>query len=157
MKRHEAREIALCLLIDYSFNKEEDTDEIMNLYLKNIPEKGKSVPASEIKDDPYISTVFYGAVSKADELDSYIERAAQNWKPERISRISRAILRLAIFEMLYMDDIPVKVSANEAVELAKTFDHENGYSFVNGILGNVVASLAAEETAAEKEVSEENE
>ena len=157
MKRHEARDIALCLLFDYSFNKEEDTDEIMNLYLKNIPEKGKSVPASEIKDDPYISTVFYGAVSKADELDSYIERAAQNWKPERISRISRAILRLAIFEMLYMDDIPVKVSANEAVELAKTFDHENGYSFVNGILGNVVASLAAEETAAEKEVSEENE
>lgn len=156
MKRREAREIALCLLFDYSFNKEEDTDEIMDLYLKYIPEKGKSVPASEIKDDPYISTAFYGAVSKTDELDSYIEKAARNWKPERISRISRAILRLAIFEMLYMDDIPVRVSANEAVELAKTFDHENGYSFVNGILGNIVASLGIGESDKEGKAAEPN-
>lgn len=141
MKRREAREISLCLLFDYSFNKDESTEEIMELYLKYFPEKGDPVSSEEIKNDSYISTVYYGVISKLEELDSYIESASENWEPDRISRISRTILRLAIFEMLYMEDIPLKVSANEAVELAKRFDHENGYSFINGILGNVVGQI----------------
>lgn len=146
MKRREAREITLCLLFDFSFNKDEDTKEIMELYLKYFPEKGDSITPDEIKDDSYISTVYYGAISKLSEIDAYIEAASANWKPDRISRISRAILRLAIFEMLYMDDIPVKVSANEAVELAKRFDHENGYAFVNGILGSVAEKIGDKES-----------
>ena len=141
MKRRDAREVALCLLFDYSFNDSVDTDEIMNLYLKCFPEKGVGASVDEIKNDEYISTVFYGASQKCAELDEYIQKSSDNWKPERISRISRAILRLAIFEMLYMDDIDIKVSANEAVELAKKYDHDKGFTFVNGILGNVVKML----------------
>lgn len=148
MKRREAREIALCLLFDFSFNNDETTEEVMELYLRYFPGKDDPVSPEEIKDDAYISTAYYGVTSKLPEIDSYIESASANWKPDRISRVSRNILRLAIFEMLYMDDIPYKVSANEAVELAKKFDHENGYTFINGILGNVVGKL--------EEISESN-
>ncbi len=157
MKRRDAREVALCLLFDYSFNAGEDSDEILKLYLKCFPEKGGDISVDEIRNDEYISTVFYGAIQKAEELDAYIEKVSENWKPDRISRISRAILRLAIFEMLYMDDIPVKVSANEAVELAKKFDHENGFSFVNGILGKVAEEISDKddiEALTEKENNE---
>ena len=139
MNRRTAREITLCLLFNFSFNSEEKPEELLELYLNYFPDVENGVIPEEIRNDRYISTTYFGVTQKISDLDTYIENASENWKPERISRISRSILRLAIYEILYIDDIPEKVSINEAIELAKRFDDDKSYIYVNGILANVVA------------------
>ena len=69
-----------------------------------------------------------------EEIDEIIVRHSNGWKPSRISPVSRSAIRLCIYEMLYMDDIPANVSLNEAIELVKTFDDEKMRGFVNGLL-----------------------
>ena len=142
MNRRTAREITLCLLFNFSFNTEEKPDELLELYINYFPDAENGIIPEEIRNDHYISATYFGVTQNLPELDRLIENAASNWKPERISRVSRSILRLAVYELLYIDDIPVKVSINEAIELAKRFDDDNGYSFVNGILGNVVKEIS---------------
>ena len=71
----------------------------------------------------------------AEELDGYIERYSKGWKAERISRTARAVLRTAICEILYLDDVPAAVAINEAVELDKSYDDAETVAFVNGVLG----------------------
>lgn len=83
----------------------------------------------------YICTVVNGVREKAPELDSIISRYAQGWKIGRISKTALTVLRCALFEILYMPDIPAAASINEAVELAKGFDEPETVSFINGILG----------------------
>lgn len=144
MNRHTAREITLCLLFNFSFNTEEKPDELLELYINYFPDAENGIIPEEIRNDAYISKTYFGVTQKLPELDSLIENATANWKPERISRVSRSILRLAVYELLYIDDIPPKVSINEAVELAKQFDDDNGYSFVNGVLGNIVKGISKE-------------
>lgn len=141
MNRRTAREITLCLLFNFSFNSEEKPDELLELYLQYFPDAENGIIPEEIRNDKYISKTYFGVTQKLSEIDALIENASENWKPERISRVSRSILRLSVYELLYIDDIPEKVSINEAVELAKRFDEESSYSFVNGILGNVVKSI----------------
>ncbi len=142
MNRRTAREITLCLLFNFSFNTEEKPDELLELYLTYFPDAENGIIPEEIRVDNYISKTYFGVTQKLSEIDALIENASKKWKPERISRVSRSILRLAVYEILYIDDIPEKVSINEAVELAKRFDDENGYTFINGILGNVVSGLS---------------
>lgn len=142
MTRRTAREITLCLLFNFTFNSEEKPDELLELYINYFPDAENGIIPEEIRNDNYISKTYFGVTQKLSELDSLIEKAATNWKPERISRVSRSILRLAVYELLYIDDIPKKVSVNEAIELAKRFDDDNGYSFVNGILGNILSGIA---------------
>ncbi len=142
MTRRTAREITLCLLFNFSFNTEEKPDELLELYINYFPDAENGIIPEEIRNDNYISKTYFGVTQKLPELDALIEKAATNWKPERISRVSRSILRLAAYELLYIDDIPKKVSVNEAIELAKRFDDDNGYSFVNGILGNIISGIA---------------
>lgn len=145
MNRHTAREITLCLLFNFSFNTEEKPEELLELYINYFPDAENGIIPEEIRNDNYISKTYFGVTQKISELDSYIENASENWKPERISRVSRSILRLAIYELLYVDDIPEKVSINEAIELAKRFDDDNSYVYVNGILANVVAGREIKE------------
>lgn len=83
----------------------------------------------------YIRTLTRLSTEKAAELDAAIERYARGWKSERISRTARAILRIALCEILYMDDIPAAVAINEAVELDKGYDDAETVAFVNGVLG----------------------
>ena len=85
---------------------------------------------------------------KREELDSYIERYARGWKPERISRTALAVLRCAICEILYMEDIPNAAAINEAVELDKKYDEPDTVAFVNGVLGGFMRGEFPE-TAAE--------
>ena len=142
MTRRTAREIALCLLFDFTFHPQEDPKEVLELYLKSFPEPDTGVKPEDIRSDPFITSAYLGVMQNLSRIDGMIEGASQNWKPERISRVSRSILRLAVYELLYVDDIPYKVSINEAVELAKVYDFDNGYTFVNGILGNVVKQIS---------------
>ena len=74
------------------------------------------------------------------KIDDYIRKYAKGWSLERMARVDLAIIRLALYELLFMDDIPISVSINEAVELAKKYGNEKSSSFINGILGNFIRS-----------------
>lgn len=131
MTRVMAREEAFILIFEKIFNKDATTDEILEL-------------ASEVRDlepDDYIKKVFRGVFENVTELDGVISQNAVGWKIERISKTSLAILRLAIFEIKFMEDIPVSVSINEAVELCKKYATKEDASFVNGILATVAKEV----------------
>lgn len=127
MTRKQARDEAFILIFEKQFS-DASADEILEL-------------AQEVRDleqDDYIIKVFGGVVEKNDELNDIISNKAIGWKLERISKISQAILKLAIYEILYIDEIPQSVSINEAVELCKKYATKEDASFVNGILASVV-------------------
>jgi N utilization substance protein B len=87
------------------------------------------------KQEPYVAAMTRGVMAHLPELDSYIEKYAVGWNVARISRITKCILRLAMYETLYMQ-IPVAASVNEALEFAKQYDSEQAAAFVNGVMGS---------------------
>ena len=84
----------------------------------------------------YIRLTAAGATEKREELDGFIRQYAIGWRLERISSLARAIMELAIYEMLYVEDVPTGVAISEAVELARRYEDEDVVSFVNGVLGS---------------------
>ncbi len=132
--RSQAREEAFCLLFETEFHGELPPREIFDLALE----------AREISDLAYIRTVYFGVQEKKEEIDALISENSKGWRPDRIAPVSRSILRLAIYEMLYVEDVPPSVAINEAVELTKKFDEEKARAFVNGILNSVKNQLAAD-------------
>ena len=86
----------------------------------------------------YIQKVVYGVVENLSIIDDNILKNLKNWTINRIAKIDLAILRLAIYEILYLEDIPAKVSVNEAVELAKEYGGPDSTSFVNGLLTKII-------------------
>ena len=96
----------------------------------------------------YIRRLTGLVTEKQEELDAYIERYAHGWKPDRISRTALAVLRCAICEILYIEDVPSAAAINEAVELDKSYDDPDTVSFVNGVLGGFMrGEFPAEETS----------
>lgn len=89
------------------------------------------------EDTLYIKSATIGALEKIDEIDAKIEENSKGWKKSRISSVCISALRLAIYEILYMPDIPASVSINEAVEIVKTYDDPKTAAFANGILGKL--------------------
>lgn len=139
MNRRQAREAALCMIFDYSFHSDDgDGNEQLELYLDNFQDKDEKNISEELRCDEYFTKVYFGVISNLSDLDAIIEENSKKWSSKRISRVSRSILRLALYEIKFVDDIPEEVSINEAVELAKKFDADESYSFVNGILGAYV-------------------
>ncbi len=127
MNRREAREIAFKLLYELSVQKDKLLEELL----------ADTATNQEFKPDKYIRAVVAGVAEKAEELDAMIEETALGWKLQRITGVSLAILRLGAYEMLYVDDVPFVVAINEAVELAKKYDHDKSPKFVNGILNTI--------------------
>ncbi len=130
MKRRQAREEAFILIFEKQFNPI-PTQEILET----------AAEVRDLKPDKYIKTVFTGVYDNQEQIDGLISDKAIGWKINRISKTSLCILRLAIFEIKFMEDIPVSVSINEAVELAKKYATEDDASFINGILSTVSKSL----------------
>ncbi len=97
------------------------------------------------RQEEYIRRVAAGVAEHGPELDAYIEKFAKNWKFERISRVCAAILRVALFEILYLPEVPYKAAANEAVNLAKLYEDQPTASFVNGILASFIREERGEE------------
>lgn len=126
MTRREAREAAFILIFEKELNNS-TTEELVEL----------ATETQVLETDDYVLKVFEGVYSKKEELDTKISSYLKGWNISRISKVSLAVLRLALFEILYMDDIPVSVSINEAVELSKKFTTKDDASFVNGILSSV--------------------
>lgn len=140
MTRKTAREIAVELCFAAAAN-DCGVDELMDGFF--CEEHYATLAAenelyAELPDErqmTYIRTLTRLSAEKAGELDSLIERYARGWKSERISRTARAILRIALCEILYMEEIPAAVAINEAVELDKRYDDAETVAFVNGVLG----------------------
>ena len=126
MTRREARDAVFTLLYEYEFQRELNPDDVFAVSVENRD--------IDVEADAYIQTVYRGVCAHRDELDARIAAYSGNWKPERMSRISRTILRLAAYELRYMPDIPHNVVLNEAVELAKRYEGDRAPGFVNGIL-----------------------
>ncbi len=89
------------------------------------------------ENSAFVRELVNGTVGNKDEIDGNIQRFAPAWPVEQLAMVDRNILRLAIFEILFDNKVPVKVAVNEAVELAKTFGSENSAKFINGVLGSV--------------------
>ena len=132
MQRKLARENAFMLIFESVCKSDETAEEIFV----------KATELRRLECDDYVKTVFFGAYANKAELDAAIEKHLMGWKKSRISPVSMAILRLAAYEMIYLSDIPAKVSINEAVELAKKYDDEKSYSFVNGVLNALADELS---------------
>lgn len=127
MKRREAREYAFKLVYELGVQTEKDTVSLIE----------DTAREQEFTPDGYIEKVVQGITEKKDELDALISESAKGWKLERLSAASLAIMRLAAYEMLYIEDVPFSVAINEAVELAKTYDHEKAPKFINGTLNAI--------------------
>lgn len=131
--RSEARIEAFKLIFQTQANTE-DPNFLIDTMLDEHPESEKNLN--------YIKTVFFGVLEKTDELLEDINKnLGKNWKLDRISKVSLAVLKLAIFEIKYLEDVPHKVAINEAVEIEKKFDDPDNSAFVNGVLGGFVKSL----------------
>ncbi len=131
MQRKLARENAFLLIFEGVCKNDETAEEI---FQKATEERG-------LEHDNYVKAAFFGVMEKASELDEAAEKHLKGWKKDRISPVSRAIIRLATYELMFMSDIPGRVSINEAIELAKKFDDEKTYSFVNGVLNALAEEL----------------
>ena len=130
MSRKSARENAFKCIYEFEFNKEKDIDII----LLSCYEENNCIDVEK----EYIDQVVKGVKNNLEKIDNIILNNLKNWSISRIAKIDLAILRLAIYEINYIDNIPVKVSANEAVELAKTYGNSDSKSFVNGLLAKVI-------------------
>lgn len=132
MNRKCARENAFILLFERAIKSEETAEEIFT----------KATAERELEYDDYVKSVFFGSVENSLIIDETVDKCLVGWKKERVSFVSRAILTLATYEMMFMDDIPARVSINEAIELSKKYDEDKAYMFVNGVLNAVAESLS---------------
>ena len=132
MKRSEIRENIFKLLFCAQFHSEQEIPTQMDSYFEELSELGES-------DRMYMEEKFGRIKELSGELDEQINNASRGWKTGRMGKAELAILRLAVYEMLYDDEIPVKVAINEAVELSKRYGGEDAPSFVNGILGKIAS------------------
>ncbi len=130
MKRRELREHIFELLFRIEFNSSEEMPEQMQLFFDGLDELGE-------QDQSYMEEKYRRIVEKLPELDRRIEETAKSWRISRMGKVDLTILRLAVYEMEFDDDVPVGVAINEAVELSKKFGGEDSPAFVNGILGKI--------------------
>ena len=131
MNRKTARENAFILLFELSCKVDETADEIFE----------KATQVRELECDDYVKLVFFGVSENRKIIEEYIEKSLVGWKSARLSIVSKAILQLAVFEMMFMEDIPTKVSINEAIELSKKYDDEKAYMLINGSLNACAEAL----------------
>lgn len=131
MNRKLARENAFILIFESVCKKDETAEEIFT----------KATEIRGLEVDDYVKDVYFGSYENATKLDEVMEKYFKGWKKERISPVSMAILRLGCYEIMFVEDIPSRVSINEAIELSKKFDDEKSYAFVNGVLNAVVTEF----------------
>ena len=150
MTRGNARELAVHLIYSQSFTGDEPAQVVSARLDKEYYEK-LSVENDVYEDRPsraqlrYIDNVVTGVSNRADDLNAEIQKYSIGWDVSRISRLARSIMQLAIYEILYVEDVPTGVAVSEAVRLAKKYYGDDTGAFVNGILGSFARSLTPEE------------
>ncbi len=131
-KRRRARELAIQALFHLEFSPG-DPGEVFELICETFDSR-ESVR-------PFSRQLVLGVCEKKKELDELIRQASKNWRLERMARLDRCILRLAAFEISYLEDIPPKVSIDEALEIGKKFGGKDSASFINGVLDSIYSTL----------------
>ena len=133
--RRRARELAIQVLFHMGFNPGDPGESFDRVCESFAPPK---------ESRPYSREVVVGVWENKAELDGLIRRSSKNWRVERMSRVDRNILRIAIYEVLYRKDVPPKVSIDEAVDLGKRYGTEESSAFINGILDHIYNQLKSE-------------
>jgi len=118
------------MLFRVEFHDVEEVNEQIELYKEQLEE------CSE-KDCDYIVNKFKNIVEKLEEIDTAIGEASKGWRVSRMAKVDLALIRLAVYEMKYEEDIPVKVAINEAIELAKQYGSDGSPAFINGVLAKL--------------------
>ncbi len=127
LTRREEREQAFILLFEKSFNEDVAVSELYEMAVEN----------EIIAESEFAKNLALKVMDNLEAIDASVEKHSVKWKMNRISKVALAVMRLAICEILFYDDIPVGVSINEAVELCKKYASKDDYSFVNGILSAI--------------------
>ena len=133
LTRQEARETLFGLLFETEFHEGKEPAAIYDLACED----------REIPNDKYVRESFFGILAKASVLDAVISRYAKGWRADRLSRVSRTVIRIAVYEMLFVEDIPMNVSISQAVSLALKFGEDKAKQFVNGVLSGVFKDVEA--------------
>jgi transcription antitermination protein NusB len=128
MKRRTAREKALQSLFQIDMSQSEPNEAIENVL-------------EEAPSDEFLEQLVYGVVEHKEEIDTLLRANLEKWNLERLANVDRSILRIAVFEMKYVEEIPVNVSIDEAIELAKQFGDDSSSRFINAILSKVKNQL----------------
>jgi N utilization substance protein B len=126
--RRKSREFALQVLYQLDITKQD--------VIKTLTQFQDHFSGNEERDD-FMERLVLGVLEHCQEIDQLIEKYSENWRLDRMNIIDRAILRMATFELLYCEEIPPKVTLNEAIELGKRFGSEDSGSFINGILDRI--------------------
>jgi N utilization substance protein B len=136
-QRRKAREVAMQVLYGLEVTRG-NLQEAIDLFWNNFeaPEKIKA----------FSSTLVEGAWNNRKQIDTIIGSCAENWSLERMSRVDKSILRMAVYELTYCRDIPPKVAINEAIDLGKLFGSENSGAFINGVLDAIYAKMRENDT-----------
>ncbi|MDR2443666.1 MAG: transcription antitermination factor NusB [Deltaproteobacteria bacterium] len=149
--RRLARELALKLLFQHQASSPISAEECVILFRQNFSPKNDLESALGVNHDnfelawPLAKSLFLGTARHLDILDRHISEAAQNWSLHRMAPVDLALMRLAYYEMLYCDEIPPKVSLNEALEMAKYFGTQDSSSFINAILDKLMSRMGRSE------------
>lgn len=125
MNRRTSREKALQILFSIDLNSKDPEEAIRDVL-------------EEQEENPFLTVIVKGVMNHIDKIDAEISNCLENWTIDRIASVEKTILRMATYELLYLQDIPESVSMNEAVELAKIFSDEESGKFVNGVLSKII-------------------
>lgn len=127
LSRKEARDFLFGLLFETEFKNGDNPAEIYDLACKD----------REIPEDKYVRSTFFGVISRSQLVDAVISKYSKGWRADRLSRVSRTILRIAVYEILFIEDIHPNISISQAVELSLKYGEDKAKQFVNGVLSGL--------------------
>lgn len=121
--------------------------EIQNDFSDEAIEKFQELNSLTVKQRDYMSLLFGNIEERLEKVDTVIEENAENWRIQRLAKVDLSILRIALIEMFYVEEVPIAVAINEAVSLAKIYGSDNSAKFINGILGTVARKMQGNKNA----------
>jgi N utilization substance protein B len=148
LSRRRAREIALQVLYSIDANADVDPSAALAFYFDRFAAEEHEDEAAEPGapvDRTFVETLVREVSARRAEIDDLLGQLSRNWRVERIARVERTILRIALYELKFRDDIPARVTINEAIELAKRFGASDASAFVNGLLDSALTTLGIRE------------
>ena len=121
--------------------------EIQNDFSDEAIEKFQELNSLTVNQRDYMSLLFRNIEERLEKVDTVIEENAENWRIQRLAKVDLSILRIALIEMFYVEEVPIAVAINEAVSLAKIYGSDNSAKFINGILGTVARKMQGNKNA----------
>lgn len=162
MKRRLARELAVQCLYHLEMNAagvDEALDTVIREAKDEEGESGIRLPGRPEEEEElrgYARELVTGTLAHLDTIDGMLARSLKGWRMERLSRVDRQVMRIAVYEMMERDDVPPKAAINEAIEIAKHYGSEESGKFVNGVLGQIIRRLDEERAAWNADKGEED-